>query len=198
MVLRLGGSICYLTPVEVRNLSLPWVYLGLIAWFLSLEKVSFKILSCQTVDIEFSILDSTDGGILLTMFCSQHNKVSYSSCSWTPYSEVHSCGNTFIWSWCSCFCFIFHSARLICRAAVLAIGWIIFLSSLIPVHFLLNGHDSLRKQIEVKGPLFSTAVSFFFSFPIVFLNLQSLLEGLYKQYITHLRVLFHCISIQLM
>lgn len=36
-----------------------------------------------------------------------------------------------------------------CRVLVLTIGWIIFLSSFIPVHFLLKGHDKLRKRIEV-------------------------------------------------
>ncbi|KAJ6310933.1 hypothetical protein OIU76_015619 [Salix suchowensis] len=34
------------------------------------------------------------------------------------------------------------------RVLVLAIGWIIFLSSYIPVHLLLKGHDKLRKKIE--------------------------------------------------
>ncbi|XP_031391022.1 glycerol-3-phosphate acyltransferase 9-like [Punica granatum] len=34
------------------------------------------------------------------------------------------------------------------RATVLAIGWIVFLSSFIPVHFLLKGHGTLRKKIE--------------------------------------------------
>ncbi|KEH37377.1 phospholipid/glycerol acyltransferase family protein [Medicago truncatula] len=34
------------------------------------------------------------------------------------------------------------------RVLVLTIGWIIFLSSFIPVHFLLKGHDKLRRSIE--------------------------------------------------
>ncbi|CAB4321298.1 unnamed protein product [Prunus armeniaca] len=34
------------------------------------------------------------------------------------------------------------------RVLVLTIGWIIFLSSFIPVHFLLKGHDKLRKNLE--------------------------------------------------
>ncbi|OMO77600.1 Phospholipid/glycerol acyltransferase [Corchorus capsularis] len=34
------------------------------------------------------------------------------------------------------------------RVIVLIIGWIIFLSSFIPVHFLLKGHDKLRKKME--------------------------------------------------
>ncbi|XP_030942436.1 glycerol-3-phosphate acyltransferase 9 [Quercus lobata] len=34
------------------------------------------------------------------------------------------------------------------RVLILTIGWIIFLSSYIPVHFLLKGHDKLRKKIE--------------------------------------------------
>ncbi|WCJ39994.1 glycerol-3-phosphate acyltransferase 9 [Euphorbia peplus] len=34
------------------------------------------------------------------------------------------------------------------RALVLTIGWIIFLSSYIPVHLLLKGHDKLRKKLE--------------------------------------------------
>ncbi|KAJ4829740.1 Glycerol-3-phosphate acyltransferase 9 [Turnera subulata] len=34
------------------------------------------------------------------------------------------------------------------RVLVLTIGWIIFLSSYIPVHVLLKGHDRLRKKIE--------------------------------------------------
>ncbi|CAN1307837.1 Glycerol-3-phosphate acyltransferase 9 [Linum perenne] len=34
------------------------------------------------------------------------------------------------------------------RVIVLTIGWIVFLSSYIPVHFLLKGHDKLRKKIE--------------------------------------------------
>ncbi|KAF4366924.1 hypothetical protein G4B88_029248 [Cannabis sativa] len=34
------------------------------------------------------------------------------------------------------------------RVIVLTIGWIIFLSSYIPVHILLKGHDKLRKKIE--------------------------------------------------
>ncbi|KAH8510420.1 hypothetical protein H0E87_008107 [Populus deltoides] len=38
----------------------------------------------------------------------------------------------------------------ICRVLVLTIGWIIFLSSYIPVHFLLKGHDKLRKKVEVS------------------------------------------------
>ncbi|MBA0876533.1 hypothetical protein Goshw_021093 [Gossypium schwendimanii] len=36
----------------------------------------------------------------------------------------------------------------ICRALVLTIGWIIFLSCFIPVHFLLKGNDNLRKKME--------------------------------------------------
>ncbi|KAH9694416.1 glycerol-3-phosphate acyltransferase 9 [Citrus sinensis] len=35
------------------------------------------------------------------------------------------------------------------RVIVLTIGWIIFLSSFIPVHSLLKGHDKLRKKLEV-------------------------------------------------
>ena len=35
------------------------------------------------------------------------------------------------------------------RVIVLTIGWIIFLSLYMPVHFLLKGHDKLRKKIEV-------------------------------------------------
>ncbi|XP_061366462.1 glycerol-3-phosphate acyltransferase 9-like [Gastrolobium bilobum] len=35
------------------------------------------------------------------------------------------------------------------RVLVLTIGWIIFLSSFIPVHFLLKGQDKLRRSIEV-------------------------------------------------
>jgi hypothetical protein len=54
----------------------------------------------------------------------------------------------------------------ICRVLVLAIGWIIFLSSYIPVHLLLKGQDKLRKKIEV---------------PII--NLSKLL--LYPIYIEH-------------
>ncbi|MBA0666827.1 hypothetical protein Goklo_003191 [Gossypium klotzschianum] len=34
------------------------------------------------------------------------------------------------------------------RALVLTIGWIIFLSCFIPVHFLLKGNDNLRKKME--------------------------------------------------
>ncbi|XP_050255619.1 glycerol-3-phosphate acyltransferase 9-like [Quercus robur] len=34
------------------------------------------------------------------------------------------------------------------RVLILTIGWIIFLSSYIPVHFLLKGHDKLRKKFE--------------------------------------------------
>ncbi|XP_057526119.1 glycerol-3-phosphate acyltransferase 9-like isoform X1 [Amaranthus tricolor] len=34
------------------------------------------------------------------------------------------------------------------RVIVLTIGWIIFLSLYMPVHFLLKGHDKLRKKIE--------------------------------------------------
>ncbi|KAF3958219.1 hypothetical protein CMV_016848 [Castanea mollissima] len=34
------------------------------------------------------------------------------------------------------------------RVLILTIGWIIFLSSYIPVHFLLKGHDKLRKKME--------------------------------------------------
>ncbi|GAY46118.1 hypothetical protein CUMW_094530 [Citrus unshiu] len=34
------------------------------------------------------------------------------------------------------------------RVIVLTIGWIIFLSSFIPVHSLLKGHDKLRKKLE--------------------------------------------------
>ncbi|XP_059647402.1 glycerol-3-phosphate acyltransferase 9 [Cornus florida] len=34
------------------------------------------------------------------------------------------------------------------RVLILTIGWIIFLSSFIPVHFLLKGHDKLRKKLE--------------------------------------------------
>ncbi|XP_058723392.1 glycerol-3-phosphate acyltransferase 9 [Vicia villosa] len=34
------------------------------------------------------------------------------------------------------------------RVLVLTIGWIIFLSSFIPVHLLLKGHDKLRRSIE--------------------------------------------------
>ncbi|KAJ0076760.1 hypothetical protein Patl1_35926 [Pistacia atlantica] len=34
------------------------------------------------------------------------------------------------------------------RVIVLTIGWIIFLSSFIPVHFLLKGHDKLRRKLE--------------------------------------------------
>ena len=39
--------------------------------------------------------------------------------------------------------------NLICRVIVLTLGWIIFLSSFIPVHFLLKGHDKLRRKLEV-------------------------------------------------
>ncbi|CAN1190723.1 Glycerol-3-phosphate acyltransferase 9 [Linum perenne] len=34
------------------------------------------------------------------------------------------------------------------RVIVLAIGWVVFLSSYIPVHFLLKRHDKSRKKIE--------------------------------------------------
>ncbi|XP_021903758.1 glycerol-3-phosphate acyltransferase 3 isoform X1 [Carica papaya] len=34
------------------------------------------------------------------------------------------------------------------RCLVLAVGWFIFLSSFIPVHYLLRSHDKLRKKIE--------------------------------------------------
>ncbi|KAL0376268.1 UNVERIFIED_CONTAM: Glycerol-3-phosphate acyltransferase 9 [Sesamum calycinum] len=34
------------------------------------------------------------------------------------------------------------------RVIVLTIGWIIFLSCYFPVHFLLKGHDKLRKRLE--------------------------------------------------
>ncbi|GAA0149835.1 acyltransferase [Lithospermum erythrorhizon] len=34
------------------------------------------------------------------------------------------------------------------RVIVLVIGWMIFLSSYIPVHILLKGHDKLRKKLE--------------------------------------------------
>ncbi|KAF3950537.1 hypothetical protein CMV_023727 [Castanea mollissima] len=34
------------------------------------------------------------------------------------------------------------------RVLILTFGWIIFLSSYIPVHFLLKGHDKLRKKFE--------------------------------------------------
>ncbi|GKV23902.1 hypothetical protein SLEP1_g33580 [Rubroshorea leprosula] len=34
------------------------------------------------------------------------------------------------------------------RVVVLTTGWIIFLSSFIPVHFLLKGHDKLRQKFE--------------------------------------------------
>lgn len=34
------------------------------------------------------------------------------------------------------------------RAIVLTVGWIIFLSCYIPVHFLLKSHDRLRKKLE--------------------------------------------------
>ncbi|KAK4491477.1 hypothetical protein RD792_002231 [Penstemon davidsonii] len=34
------------------------------------------------------------------------------------------------------------------RVLVLTIGWIIFLSCYFPVHFLLKGHDKLRKKLE--------------------------------------------------
>ncbi|RVX12070.1 Glycerol-3-phosphate acyltransferase 9 [Vitis vinifera] len=39
--------------------------------------------------------------------------------------------------------------NLICRVLVLTLGWIIFLSSFIPVHFLLKGNDKLRKKLEL-------------------------------------------------
>ncbi|KAJ6927533.1 glycerol-3-phosphate acyltransferase 9 isoform X2 [Populus alba x Populus x berolinensis] len=50
-------------------------------------------------------------------------------------------------------CLIFHlllQRQLVplLMVLVLTIGWIIFLSSYIPVHFLLKGHDKLRKKIE--------------------------------------------------
>ncbi|XP_048496722.1 glycerol-3-phosphate acyltransferase 9-like isoform X2 [Beta vulgaris subsp. vulgaris] len=35
------------------------------------------------------------------------------------------------------------------RVLVLTIGWIVFLSLYMPVHFLLKGQDSLRKKLEV-------------------------------------------------
>ncbi|KAK4477267.1 hypothetical protein RD792_016481 [Penstemon davidsonii] len=47
------------------------------------------------------------------------------------------------------------------RVIVLTIGWIIFLLCYFPVHFLLKGHDKLRKKLEivleetVKSSLFS-------------------------------------------
>ncbi|KAK4757162.1 hypothetical protein SAY87_007289 [Trapa incisa] len=34
------------------------------------------------------------------------------------------------------------------RVLILTIGWIIFLSSFIPVHLLLKGHDTLRRKLE--------------------------------------------------
>ncbi|GER57753.1 glycerol-3-phosphate acyltransferase [Striga asiatica] len=34
------------------------------------------------------------------------------------------------------------------RVAVLTLGWIVFLSCYFPVHFLLKGHDKLRKKLE--------------------------------------------------
>ncbi|XP_077253433.1 glycerol-3-phosphate acyltransferase 9-like [Tasmannia lanceolata] len=36
------------------------------------------------------------------------------------------------------------------RAMILVVGWIVFLSSFIPVHFLLRGHDKWRRKIERK------------------------------------------------
>ncbi|XP_077253987.1 glycerol-3-phosphate acyltransferase 9-like [Tasmannia lanceolata] len=36
------------------------------------------------------------------------------------------------------------------RVVTLALGWIVFLSSFIPVHFLLRGHDKWRRKIERK------------------------------------------------
>ncbi|XP_058092457.1 glycerol-3-phosphate acyltransferase 9-like [Magnolia sinica] len=36
------------------------------------------------------------------------------------------------------------------RVVILAAGWVVFLSSFIPVHFLLKGHDKLRRKLEVN------------------------------------------------
>ncbi|PKI31101.1 hypothetical protein CRG98_048511, partial [Punica granatum] len=60
------------------------------------------------------------------------------------------------------------------RATVLAIGWIVFLSSFIPVHFLLKGHGTLRKKIEVQGR--SIVVPLVDNFLIICFNLQSTLK----------------------
>ncbi|KVI04051.1 hypothetical protein Ccrd_017658 [Cynara cardunculus var. scolymus] len=38
------------------------------------------------------------------------------------------------------------------RVLILALGWIVFLSSYIPVHVLLKGHDLLREKLEYHGP----------------------------------------------
>lgn len=54
--------------------------------------------------------------------------------------------NVFV-GYCSSSCLM--SNDRICRVIVLTIGWIIFLSSFIPVHSLLKGHDKLRKKLEV-------------------------------------------------
>ncbi|KAE8702245.1 L-type lectin-domain containing receptor kinase IX.2 [Hibiscus syriacus] len=48
-----------------------------------------------------------------------------------------------------CFGVVFRNLILFpVRALVLTIGWIIFLSCFIPVHFLLKGNDALRKKLE--------------------------------------------------
>ncbi|CAN1839087.1 hypothetical protein LINPERHAP1_LOCUS35657 [Linum perenne] len=64
-----------------------------------------------------------------------------------------------------CMCIYSHSGAVMClldmdfsslsgfdsfiQVMVLTIGWIMFLSSYISVHFLLKGHDKSRKKIEV-------------------------------------------------
>lgn len=47
-------------------------------------------------------------------------------------------------------CLAIEGLNLLCRVLVLTIGWIIFLSAFIPVHFLLKGHEKLRKNLEVQ------------------------------------------------
>lgn len=47
------------------------------------------------------------------------------------------------------------------RVIGLTIGWIIFLSSFIPVHFLLKGHDKLRRSIEVHIQLILHSIFFY-------------------------------------
>lgn len=70
-----------------------------------------------------------------------------------------------IGSYCLCVFSYLRGLNLLCRVLVLTIGWIIFLSAFIPVHFLLKGHDKLRKNLEVQIVLLH-----FYTYHVLFVN----------------------------